>query len=115
MDFKPFTEKRPWGEFRQYTDGGEPVTVKTILVNRGERLSLQFHHKREEFWTVLSGSPELVIGDDTIVAKAGDEFTIAPEVKHRISAPNDTVTILEISYGEFDENDIVRLEDNYGR
>jgi mannose-6-phosphate isomerase len=109
-----FTEHRPWGEFREYTSG-EPVTVKTILVKHGEELSLQLHHKRSEFWHILSGEPLVIIGDREIKAKKGDEFMIGVGVTHRIGAPDGEVEFLEIAKGEFDENDIIRLEDNYGR
>ncbi len=108
------TTKKPWGSFTRFTDN-EPSTVKLIDVNLGEALSLQYHSKRTEFWKVMKGNPELVIGEETLIAKEGDEFTIGPMVKHRISAPEGDVTILEISTGEFDEEDIVRLEDKYNR
>lgn len=111
---EPFTEKRPWGEFRQYTNG-EPVTVKTILVKKGERLSLQYHMKRAEFWKILSGMPEVTIDDRIVRAKAGDEFIVPEKTNHRIAAVNEDVLFLEISYGDFDENDIVRIKDDYGR
>jgi mannose-1-phosphate guanylyltransferase len=122
----PFTEKRPWGEFRQFTavsDAGlgEPTTVKTIFIRKGESLSLQKHALRSEFWRVLSGSPDITIGladggtPKSIEAKRGDEFEVQREVEHRISAPRDDVEILEISRGMFKEDDIFRLQDNYGR
>ncbi len=110
----PFTVTRPWGEFRQFNKG-EPSTVKVIFIKKGESLSLQHHHLRQEFWKILSGTPQISIGDKVIGAKKGDEFFVGKEVDHRMSAPNDDVEVLEISTGEFDENDIVRTEDNYGR
>ncbi|MFA6536207.1 MAG: phosphomannose isomerase type II C-terminal cupin domain [Candidatus Paceibacterota bacterium] len=110
----PFTEKRPWGEFRQFTLN-EPVTVKTILVKKGEALSLQNHHLRTEFWKIISGHPEVTIGEKIFSAKAGDEFTVGIKTNHKIEAPKDEVLLLEISSGEFKEDDIVRLSDKYGR
>jgi quercetin dioxygenase-like cupin family protein len=65
-----------------------------------------------KFWLAI---PTLVVGDTTIEAHPGDEFFIERGSKHRISAGRDTVQILEISLGEFDEDDITRLEDRYGR
>lgn len=106
--------QRPWGEFRQFTHN-ESSTVKIITVSPGEELSLQFHHKRTEFWRVLRGEPVLTIGDQVIEAKEGDEFEIKEGVQHRIKGGNTVVQILEISLGDFDENDIVRLQDRYGR
>ena len=111
----PFTVKRPWGEFRQYT-ADENVTVKTIITLGGERLSLQKHQKRSEFWHILKGTPEITIDDKKFLAKPGDEFNIPIGSLHRLSAVNsEDVEILEIARGDFDENDIERIEDNYGR
>ncbi len=110
----PSTTKRPWGSFTRFTDN-ERSTVKLIEVDAGEALSLQYHTKRTEFWKVLKGNPAVVVGEETIQAKEGDEFSIGLGVKHRISAPEGPVLILEISQGEFDEEDIVRLEDKYNR
>ncbi|MEX2052474.1 MAG: phosphomannose isomerase type II C-terminal cupin domain [Candidatus Paceibacterota bacterium] len=113
-EFKPFTTERPWGNFRQYTLN-QPTTVKTVLVKKGEVLSLQYHNDRQEFWRVLAGEPEVTIGDGVFKANVGDEFEIPAQTKHRISAPEQDVEILEISSGNFDESDIIRLEDKYGR
>jgi mannose-1-phosphate guanylyltransferase/mannose-1-phosphate guanylyltransferase/mannose-6-phosphate isomerase len=107
-------ETRPWGNFRQFTHG-EPTTVKILTVKVGEAFSLQYHHSRDEFWKVLSGTPIVTVGDVTETAEVGQEFFITHGTQHRVSAGNTDATILEISFGQFDETDIVRLEDNYGR
>lgn len=114
MNQVPFTEERPWGEFRQLT-AGEPSTVKLIRVKPNQALSLQYHRQRTEFWVVLSGAPEVTIGGKVVRAKVGDEFFVPREAEHRLTAGPEPVEILEIAQGEVDENDIVRLEDNYGR
>src|SRR3989338_6127755 len=101
---QPITVEKPWGEFREFAIN-EPATVKILSVNKGQEFSLQKHEHRGEFWRVLSGHPDVVIGDKMYKGKTGDEFT----------AQEDDVEILEISRGEFDEDDIVRLEDKYGR
>jgi len=111
---EPLTTKRPWGSFTRFTNN-ELSTVKLIFVNKGEELSLQYHSKREEFWRVISGTPKVTIGEEVKEGNPGDDFHVDIGVKHRISAPNDDVLILEISKGEFDEDDIVRLEDKYNR
>jgi mannose-6-phosphate isomerase-like protein (cupin superfamily) len=108
------TTKRPWGSFTRFTNN-EPSTVKLLYVNKGEQLSLQYHNHRNEFWRVISGNPEIVVGEETKVAEPGSEFNIPANTNHRIGAPTDDVVILEISTGEFDEEDIVRLEDKYNR
>jgi mannose-6-phosphate isomerase-like protein (cupin superfamily) len=109
-----FTETRPWGEFRQFTTG-QAVTVKILTIRAGQRLSLQTHQKRSEFWRVLSGAPLITIGTDTTAAAPGDEFDIGVGVVHRIEATDEDARLLEIATGEFDENDITRIEDSYGR
>jgi mannose-6-phosphate isomerase-like protein (cupin superfamily) len=111
---KPFTENRPWGGFREFIKN-EKDTVKILFIKKGEVFSLQEHHHRDEFWRVLKGEPDVTIGSETLRAKPGDEFEIPPETEHRIRASIDDVEVLEISRGKFDENDIVRIEDKYGR
>ncbi len=111
---KPFNEERPWGGFREFVEN-EKDTVKILFVKKGESFSLQRHHYRDEFWRVLSGDPDITIGERVISAKPGDEFEIPPETNHRVSALNNDVEILEIARGKFDEGDIIRVEDKYGR
>ena len=111
---KPFTEERPWGGFREFVKN-EVTTVKILFIKKGEVFSLQKHHGRDEFWRVLSGDPDVTIGDKIVRAKTGDEFEVPPEVNHQVSASVNDVEVLEISRGKFDENDIVRIEDKYGR
>lgn len=105
---------RPWGSFRQFTEN-EPTTIKIIHINAGQCLSLQYHNKRSEFWVVLSGNPTVVIGDKVINASEGEEFFVLKKTHHRIEASNSDVRILEVAFGDFDEDDIVRIEDVYGR
>src|SRR3989338_8170710 len=103
-------DRRPWGGFRQLTQN-EPVTVKIITVNAGKAFSLQYHKKRDEFWCILSGKAEVTVGDTTIPAQVNQEFYISANTKHRLKALEGDVSFLEISFGQFDETDIVRLED----
>ena len=110
----PITTKKPWGSFTRFTNN-EPSTVKILHINKGEEFSLQYHTNREEFWKIIKGNPVVVVGDKTEYPKEGDEFVISPHTNHRIFALNDDVTVLEISKGQFDEDDIVRIEDKYGR
>lgn len=107
-------EDRPWGSFLRFTKG-EPSTVKMLYVKPGARLSLQKHARRSEFWHVLTGNGTVTIGDTEYEAKAGKEFEIPVETPHRLAGGDQGVWILEIALGEFDESDIVRLEDDFGR
>lgn len=111
---EPITTKRPWGSFTRFTNN-EPSTVKILHISKGEEFSLQYHTHRQEFWKILKGNPKVIVGDKEEYPKEGDEFVIAPLTNHRISAPNDDVAVLEISTGQFDESDIVRIEDKYNR
>tara|TARA_Y100000034_G_C6852289_1_gene386774 strand:- start:1086 stop:1427 length:342 start_codon:yes stop_codon:yes gene_type:complete len=109
-----YLEERPWGNFEQFTFN-EISTIKILNVKPNSRLSYQFHHKRDEFWRVIDGNGFIVLNDKEISVKKGNEFFIPKETKHRIFTKDNSLSIMEISYGEFDENDIVRLEDDYGR
>lgn len=106
--------QRPWGKFQQFTLN-EPSTVKIIAVEPNQELSLQYHHNRSEFWYIIDGNGRITIGDQIYEAQPSDEFTITPEQTHRISAGGDGIRVLEIAFGEFNEEDIVRLSDRYGR
>ncbi len=107
-------EERPWGYFERFTLN-EPSTVKIIFAKPNEILSLQLHHKRDEFWQIVTGSGTVTIGDEAIPAQAGDTFYIPRTTKHRIAGGESGIRFLEIAFGEFDENDIERFEDRYGR
>ena len=107
-------EARPWGSFERFTEN-ETTTVKIISVNPNQRLSLQTHKLRSEFWKIISGSGVVTISGVEHAAKAGNSFDIPVEVEHRVSAGSEGLVFLEIAFGAFDENDIVRLEDDFGR
>lgn len=107
-------ESRPWGDFERFTLN-EASTVKIITVNAGEEFSLQTHASRDEFWRILSGSGTVTVGDTTTEAKAGDTFYTPHGTKHRAHGGTQGLTFLEIAFGEFNESDITRLEDKYGR
>jgi len=107
-------DERPWGIYERFTLN-EPSTVKIITVNAHEAFSLQTHAHREEFWHIISGEAKVTIGDETRSAKAGDDFFIRTATAHRMEAGDAPCVFLEIAYGEFDEHDITRLEDKYGR
>ncbi len=111
---EPIMVEKPWGSFRQFVLN-EPCTVKIIVIKPGEALSLQHHAGRSEFWRVLSGDPLITINENEVLAAPGNEFYIPREINHRIASQKEECQILEISFGFFDENDITRIEDKYGR
>lgn len=107
-------EERPWGRFERFTLN-EQSTVKIITVEAGQAFSLQTHAHRSEFWYVLTGTGVVTAGEEKREAHAGDTFFIRPGEEHRVEALTERVMFLEIAFGEFDEKDITRLEDRYGR
>lgn len=89
--------------------------VKIITVKPGESLSLQYHLKRDEFWYVLSGDGSAKVGTETMSLEKDTACHVPRQAHHRITGGKNILVFLELSFGEFDENDIVRLEDKYGR
>lgn len=111
---KKYVEKRPWGDFERFTLN-EISTVKILTIKPKQKLSLQYHNKRREFWKFLDNPAKLTIGKKTLRVKKGDEIIIPVKTNHRIEAYFKPVRVLEISLGKFDEKDIRRTEDVYGR
>jgi mannose-6-phosphate isomerase-like protein (cupin superfamily) len=111
---KKFKETRPWGGYERFTLN-EKSSVKILTIKPKQKFSLQYHKKRREFWRFLDNPAKVTLGKKTIKAKKGDEFLIPIKTNHRIEAYNKPVRVLEISLGIFNEKDIVRLEDKYGR
>lgn len=107
-------EQRPWGNFERFTLN-EKTTVKIITVNAGESISLQTHEHRDEFWRVIRGSGTITIGEKESHAREGDTFFTPRHAEHRILGGPEGLVCLEIAFGDFDEGDIKRLEDRYGR
>ena len=107
-------DERPWGLFERFTLN-EPSTVKIITVNAHEAFSLQTHANREEFWHVISGTAKVTLGSETLEVAPGSNIFIHKNTEHRLEAHDAPCTFLEIAYGEFDEHDITRIEDKYGR
>lgn len=111
---KPKQDIRPWGEEEIFTMN-EKTTVKILTINPAERFSLQYHNRRKEFWKIIEGEAIIQIGEKSIDSMVGDEYEVGIGVKHRATGKGKPAKILEISFGDFDEKDIVRLEDDYGR
>ncbi len=107
-------EQRPWGSFKRFTKN-EESTVKIIEVRPHEAFSLQKHAKRREFWFVLNGGGFITNGTERMEARPNDTFIVETDTLHRAEAGDNGLSLLEISFGEFDEEDITRVEDKYGR
>jgi mannose-6-phosphate isomerase-like protein (cupin superfamily) len=113
-NFSIYQEERPWGFFRRFTNN-EPSTVKIITIKPNEELSLQSHKNREEFWRVIKGDGIFEVGEKKYIVEEGIEQSIPFKTKHKATAGSEGIEILEIAFGDFDEGDIVRYEDKYGR
>ncbi len=113
-DFTPFTIERPWGRFRQLTHNSLS-TVKVHRVKPGEETSWQSHTKRSEFWYIISGDGEVHIDDKIYKIIPDAEFNAPIGAKHRWMAGPAGIVLVEVATGDFDEEDITRYEDKYGR
>ena len=112
----PATVHRPWGTYAtlKQEDGYQ---VKRITVAPGQKLSLQYHHKRAEHWVVTQGKAMVQIGDEEFETGPGEYRYIPLGEKHRLTNIGETALVLvEVQVGEYlGEDDIVRLDDAYGR
>jgi mannose-6-phosphate isomerase len=109
-------DSRPWGTWEVLATG-ERYTVKRIRVLPGERLSLQSHQHRSEHWTIVQGFAEVELDDVVHQMSAGTHVHIPVGTVHRVRAlGSEPLVFLEVQVGEvLDENDIVRISDDYGR
>jgi mannose-1-phosphate guanylyltransferase/mannose-6-phosphate isomerase len=107
---------RPWGMYDS-VDSGERFQVKRIVVKPGSSLSLQMHHHRAEHWIVVSGTAEVTNGDKVMLLTENQSTYIPLGQIHRLSNPGKVpLEIIEVQSGSYlGEDDIVRLEDTYGR
>jgi mannose-1-phosphate guanylyltransferase/mannose-6-phosphate isomerase len=107
---------RPWGWY-DTIDAGDRFKVKRIQVNPGAKLSLQKHAKRAEHWVVVKGTAEVTCGDQIITLKENESTFIPLGEQHRLSNPStDILEIIEVQSGAYlGEDDIVRIDDGYGR
>lgn len=107
---------RPWGKYKVLHDG-EECKVKIIEVLPGQRLSLQSHEKRAEYWYIIAGEGLMTLENFKFPLKAGGKINIPVKMKHRIeNTGTETLKFIEIQTGTyFGEDDIVRYDDDYGR
>ncbi|MHC4267406.1 MAG: phosphomannose isomerase type II C-terminal cupin domain [Planctomycetota bacterium] len=106
----------PWGRWEVLLD--EPIyKVKRIIVLPGKRLSYQKHFKRREHWMVVEGNGVVTVDGKDVNLSKGETINIAEEQAHRMANNGyEDLVFIEIQLGEyFGEDDIVRLEDDYGR
>jgi mannose-6-phosphate isomerase-like protein (cupin superfamily) len=109
-------EERPWGSWH-VIDVADGYKIKRIHVKPGSRLSYQMHEQRSEHWVVVSGTATCTIDDEITLAGPGESVDVARGAKHRLANDGDQeLVIVEVQRGDYTgEDDIVRLEDDYGR
>jgi len=117
QDNSPVFDQRPWGSFT-VLDEGERFKVKRIEVLPGKRLSYQKHAHRSEHWFVVGGTAKVTLNGEEIIVKNGEAVDIAVGTAHRVENPDEKelLIFIETQTGDyFGEDDIVRLEDDFGR
>ena len=109
-------ETRPWGGF-QTIEEGRGYKVKRLLVQPGQRLSLQRHRHRAEHWVVVTGSPAVIISGRRRRLRARGSVDVPRGAWHRIENPGRVpVVLIEVQHGPYlGEDDIIRRHDDYGR
>ena len=110
------TTYRPWGSYT-ILETGPRYKIKRIVVNPGEKLSLQKHYHRSEHWVVVRGTARVTIGDGEIYIHENESVYVPKSTLHRLENPGKIpVEIIEVQNGEYvEEDDIVRFDDHYGR
>jgi mannose-6-phosphate isomerase-like protein (cupin superfamily) len=112
----PLFDRRPWGTFT-VLDEGTDYKVKRIEVLPGKRLSYQKHAQRAEHWMVVQGTARVTLDEREIIVATGETVDIAIGAAHRVENPgDDTLIFIEVQRGSYlGEDDIVRLQDDFGR
>lgn len=112
-------EERPWGSWEVLSDEtlNPNSIIKRIIVKPGERLSLQYHQHRHENWFIAQGTALVTINEREYTSNLHDTFFIRATDKHRVkNIGNEDLVIIEIQHGfVLDEDDIIRIEDDYSR
>lgn len=109
-------DERPWGSY-QVLDDSDSHKVKRLVVHPGKRLSYQVHAKRSEHWFVVAGVGAVTLDGSIVEVSPGVAVDVPVGTPHRIECTGDEpLVFIEVQHGEyFGEDDITRLEDDYGR
>jgi mannose-6-phosphate isomerase-like protein (cupin superfamily) len=117
INTKQSKTERPWGSY-EILCKGPGYQSKRLTINSGQRLSLQTHKHRDEQWVIAKGTAKVTIGDKIITLGKGQSAEVPRTMQHRIEniSDIDSLEIIEVQIGDYiDEEDIIRLEDDYGR
>jgi len=109
-------DRRPWGTY-EVLEEAPTFKVKRIEVLPGKRLSYQKHAQRAEHWVVVAGTAKVTLDGKDITVNTGEAIDIPVGTAHRVENPGDQDLIfIEVQRGNYlGEDDIVRLQDDYGR
>jgi mannose-6-phosphate isomerase-like protein (cupin superfamily) len=109
--------ERPWGYYTVLDDDAPDHKVKRLVVHPGKRLSYQRHAHRSEHWFIVSGTARVTLDGTVTELGPGQAIDIPQEGAHRIANDGEVdVVFIEVQHGSyFGEDDIVRLEDDFGR
>ena len=107
-------EFKPWGWYLTLEENADHK-IKKIYVKPNHRFSLQYHNNREEHWTVVDGVGIITQGDNTSTIRTGEYAFIPKGGVHRLEGGDRGITFIEVQRGICEEDDIVRLEDDFGR
>ena len=109
-------DRRPWGSYTVLEED-HGFKVKRIEVLPGKRLSYQKHAQRAEHWFVVEGTAKVTLDDEEITVRAGEAIDIPIGAAHRVENPDEgNLVFIEVQRGSYlGEDDIVRLQDDYGR
>ena len=109
--------ERPWGYYQTLSINPNAYQVKLLFIKPGCRLSKQLHNKRSEHWTIVEGKPTVTIGSQVKTCQVNDSMYIQRGAVHRIeNLSGKSCKIIEVQIGNYlGEDDIVRIEDDYGR
>lgn len=112
----PKFDRRPWGTFT-VLDEGDGFKVKRIEVFPGKRLSYQKHSQRAEHWFIVRGTAKVTLNDREVTVRAGEAIDIKIGDAHRVeNIGSELLVFIEVQRGEYlGEDDIVRLQDDFGR
>lgn len=113
MKFKSLEIKKPWGHELIFALVASKYAGKILVIEKGKRLSLQYHRRKHESLYVLRGRLTLRLGRKTFQAGAGSAFVIPAKTVHRFESRHGRVTLIEVSTAEI--TDVVRLQDDFGR
>lgn len=116
LETSPRFDRRPWGTFT-VLDEGDGFKVKRIEVLPGKRLSYQQHAQRAEHWVVVQGNAKVTLDGQDVIVKPGEAIDIAVGTAHRVENSGDELLVfIEVQRGNYlGEDDIVRLQDDFGR